>query len=316
MWKSSIQKAMIAELSALRDEYISLRPSDKERHPEASEELKRIFSCIDLGSRGKRSKISHLMIRSASRLLIDLLPDDKLDLRIAQIRKHIDDLPKSDVLSENFKDKMAKVSSLNPHEKRAVAGELQRVRSSASISRINADVFKATVVNASLLSAFFFMIIMALIVIFLAKACQSHLMLFPFAAIFGAFGAWISTTTRLRDANPYELARVAELDTVNTSTIWISPVFGAIGAVLVYGGINAGLVQIPLFQQLNDSSVAVCEPGALNSVFIIFSHFSNKQNIGSTFLLALISLAAGWSERLVPDMLEWVGEKHSITQRK
>jgi len=307
---------MEAELSALRDEYLALTVEDKARHPQSDKQLTEVFESLGTEDSKARKKITDFQIRTASRLLIEVISDEKLPFRVMQIRKHIEELPMSNVLAKDFASALDQFRSMDLKERRAAAAELQRVRASASIARINADVFKAKVHNASLFAAFLIVSTLAGIMVTLTYACEVQLALFPFAALFGALGAWISTTSRLRDANPYDLAQVAELDTLNTSSIWISPLFGAIGAILLYGALKTGVIGSSMLPRIDLTSVNGCVPWARDASLTTFRLLTSDKHIGSVFILALISLAAGWSERLVPDMLETVSAKSTKDLRK
>lgn len=303
------QQALRSSLNALRDEYDALKPAECEKHAAAAEKLKALFSLLDAGGGKQLQVVTHDHIRSASRFLIELLPEENLYFRVAQVRKALSELSSSPTISAEFQKKLDEFELLSPEAKRAAASELQRVRAAVSIDTMNAEVFKATVVNTSLIAALMLMAMCAGLVFLLAQACQLQLALFPFAAFFGAFGAWISTASRIKDTNPLALARHAEFNTAHTSSIWISPLFGAIGAVLAFGALKTGIVGSSLVLAVDAVEAAGCKPWIWDSGLIVFQKLTSDKHIGATFILALVALAAGWSERLVPDMLEWVGNK-------
>lgn len=129
------------------------------------------------------------------------------------------------------------------------------------------------------------------------------------AALAGATGAAVSTTMRLHQINPRHepLLTWLSLERGKTS-LWVAPILGAVFGLLMLLFFRAGLVQGELFPRLDswqwmsigpDSGTAICNTHPCSAIRDIAK-------------LLIWAFAAGWAERLIPDVLNKLA-KESFT---
>lgn len=301
--KTRAHETLRSNMSLIRDEYTALTSADRTRNSEADSALSALFKeTLD----DSKAKISRDQVRTAARVILTLLPNDHLPVRVQTITKAITDLVGQNAIAASVSRKIGDVDALPENERRALAGELQRIRASASIEFMNAELFRTRVLTDSLIFTILCMLILGVCSYALAAAGCTELTLVPVAAFFGALGAWISVASRIRDADPLALSRHAELSDTPTSSVWLSPVFGGIGAILLFGCIKAKIIA-GTFSTNFGMSAGECV--ASEDASTVFAQLTSDENIGFTVTIALLSLAAGWSERFVPDLLDWVGKR-------
>ena len=297
-----------AELSVLTTEFRALQDEDKNRNPSVAKRIEELLAAFDSANE-KRTAVAPEVLGELSFLLLALLPSTRLVFRIRQIRKQIHDLAAGSSLEPANSARVDTITAADEPEIRNLAFELQRVRAAASIAFMRGELFRSRVVQESLLASLLMMALCALAAVVLAGVCQTELTLFPIAAMFGALGAWISVAARIRDTDRTALSQHADLDDTPTSTVWISPVFGALGAILMTGAMKAKLIIAP-FVPKPEAIVGACTADYWESAYVVktFAALTEPSMLLFTFIVAFFSIAAGWSERFVPDLLEWAGK--------
>lgn len=304
------REAWAASLGVLRDEYLALEPPARDRNASAKAEIEAIFERVLVAPPVAAELVTRNDLWTVSRLLLVLLPSDQIALRVAQIRKSIIDLAGDKVIPDALQKKTDTIQDALEDERRQIAGELQRLRASTTIDYMQAEAFRASVLAWSFTAAAFCMAINSLVFVAFGYYCLWNLAYAPLAAAFGALGACISVALRIRDTEPFVLARNSESNTISRLSIWVSPIIGAIGAVLLVGAIGSGLITSQLATGLSFPSTCPSTdcPNGWSSFHGMLKQLTSADATRFTVFACLLSVAAGWSERLVPDLLEWVGK--------
>lgn len=307
------KKILRSTLSALRDEYYALTLEGAKTDSQIIQQLNDIFARLD-----KESYIANEHIRTAARLLIEIIPEENIYFRAIQIRKSLDDLSilGQHILSCEFNAKLEKFSTLPANEKRALAREMQRARTAALIDLTKIENFKLWTLSYLTTCSLMLFFTLAASTFYFSKECNIPVALFCFAAAFGTLGAAISSSSRLLGTDPETLAflsKQSEPDIIRTSSFWISPLFGAIGATIILAAITNDLViidSIPNLRKVTNPVSEIC-----NAASSPFDLLKNGTKINKLSFIAIISLAAGWSERLVPDILGSIGQSIKLNKR-
>jgi hypothetical protein len=311
-------ESITASLRVLANEYHSLSTQDRSKNSEAAAAIQAVIARLDPGdsSASKRPKLSRDDARTVARLLVELYPPEQLGPRAQQIAHGLRDFFGEQAISPAIAEKLANIDALPESDRRAIVRELERRRASFSVDFKTSEVFRADVLRLSLYAATFCLAAGVVAFALLAARCAHELAIFPIAGVFGAFGAWISVAARIRDAEPVGLARHAELNEAPTSSVWLSPVFGAIGAILIVGAMKTKILGGDLAPDFSKLAVRDCNSAGRDAILNVLTAFTSTESFGIVFALALVALAAGWTERLVPDLLEWVSKRTPLPRKE
>jgi hypothetical protein len=149
---------------------------------------------------------------------------------------------------------------------------------------------------------------------FIAKTWQPPVLVI--VALSGMLGAFFSALTRLYNVDQLPLAliseTVSELNGLHLMIYsFVPPVVGAIASVVIYVGFVSGLIDGGVFPTMACKSTT----NTCNEFVQVLNDYSPKEAVdyGKALIWAFI---AGFSERLVPDMLQSIVAKSQNVETK
>ena len=131
------------------------------------------------------------------------------------------------------------------------------------------------------------------------------LVLFSIAAIAGATGSFVSVVLRIQGVRDNtQLAQNIFAFKYSQTTVQLAPLTGMIFGILLSFVIYGGLISGTMFPEIED--VNISDGG----------YFSVLNDIGNLSKLLVWSFIAGFSERLVPDMVDRLADKAKKADEK
>jgi hypothetical protein len=291
---------LLSRFHVLRTEYDCLDSEARAQNKSADDEIQKLIKSVEGNGERKPQLPTPDLLRAFARFLVELYPYDRLNGRATEIIDNLRELTgetRSRWWNRQHPDRMA---SWSVAQQRAFLQELQRKRANITIEFSSGELLRSNMLKGSNVAALITTTVVGAIAGIMIQRC-SNLSVYAIAGVCGAFGAWISVAKRIQGADVWGLARRAELHDQRTSLVWLSPVFGVIGAILVVLSIKTKFIggttapDLALFAS-GEASGNSCD-------------FGSGSNAAIVAFVVLVSLAAGWSERLVPDLLDWIGRR-------
>ncbi|MFZ0928791.1 MAG: hypothetical protein WAN11_09330 [Syntrophobacteraceae bacterium] len=271
-WK--ICKARFCDLV---DEYNQISNADKTRDTDTDDKIKAIIGHV------LEQRLTFEHVHSLSALITLLLPQVVLRIRAEEL---VGDLraAKFPAAGDMWYEMVLKDwDNFNEQEKRHRLVELQtKKRNFLLINRVGERLKTRLAVRAFGVMS---LIVLSGVILWFTK---SNWMII--AGVVGAIGGLISVLQRTYTTPSYELGRTAIDEIPSTLTVVLAPFFGAVGALIIMMGLHSGLSEFTSSTQHSSP-----DPVSL-SVFEL-------KNAADWYKLTLFSLAAGFSERIIPDTL-------------
>jgi hypothetical protein len=254
----------------LVDEYNQLSEDDTMLDQAADTKIKAIIS------HAQGNRLSFEDVNSLSALVIRLLPEKNLRIRAEELV--------ADLRAEKFPAAgnpwyemvLKDWDNLSPQERRYRLVELQTKKRNLSLNSRAGECLKKRLV----LKSFIVMGVMLIsgILLWITTGPETEHRWMIISGIAGAIGGLISVLHRTCTTPSFELGKTLLDEIPSTLTVYFSPFFGVVGAWIIIMGLQSGLSEFATLTQQNPAPAAV-------------------------YKLILFSLAAGFSERIIPDTL-------------
>lgn len=299
-WRTSRQN-LLDRYAALRTEYDCLAPSDLDTDLKVQALIRRVETDDGVPKPRHRWRPETTDLRIFARLLVELYPDDALRVRIAVLS---DDLTRICGGRTGRWWSLAAINevAVDAAGRRTVLRELQRKRSSLITEVETGEGLRRRMQrNVSVVASIVAIVSWSATAILVGRCPDLPAALYTFGAGAGAIGAWLSIMIRIHEADVWGLAERAELYDRPSFSITFAPVIGVFSALVMVACLQSQFIGGNAVKNLDYKTLEpLCRTGLLNM----------SPDLGAPLVLILLAaMAAGWSERFVPDLLDWVGKK-------
>lgn len=312
--KSKEIDALYLTASALKDEFDTYKcRSQSGNHTKIIEDIEKKFNYLldEENSKEKTQTKCRAAINTINRLLIEIIPDDMLDLKFYQLKRSIGEVSslELDFISKDLKQQLDSFVGKNTNEKRAILREMQRIRVASQVQLSKLERFKTVSLKKLLYTVIVWISIIAVIsvsalfILYKETEGKGNFLVYAacYVAIFGAVGGFLSASVRLDSTSQETLSRIIrsiEADLSPNMTIisfLAAPIVGSFAAfiALSFSG-------VALFDSFPNQNVLISE---------LIKSLNDEKTVSKVALVTLISISAGWAERFLPDVLDSTSQK-------
>lgn len=271
-------------------EYECLPVQDKAKDPEADRSIKTILANV----KERRLELEDLCEFEA--LLINLLPPSQLEIKADSMIDYFRGLIK-ETTDDTWKNRIFKDwDKIDELEKRSRVSGFQSERARISIKQWAGEKLKTDAMEHSIVGVLLIVLILILLYnLFPIKDRTGALWLY-IVAVSGAIGGFVSIFKRIYLMASFELGEAIYPVYPSVISVCLSPAIGALGAIVIYIAMHTGV--------FNFFSINFIYSNKYRHLVQIF--YATPSCIADQSKLILLSMAAGFSERIVPDMLQHI----------